>query len=429
MIQKINSHYAKVFTAPLGHYRYIINMGGRGAGRSKVAAQRATAKICAPEYYRAAIMRLVKEDIKNSIFTDVRDNMEELGIDQIINITENPLMFRYGKNSIRGLGFKKNGDQKSKLKSLANFNEVIIEEADEIGPEDFIMLDDSLRTLKSPVTVMMNLNPPDINHWIIKRWFNLVQAIDEDGNVVDGFYKPVLKSEFTEQVLFIDTNYLVNAKNIAASTKYNWEQYRTTNPDHYWSVIRGMVSAGAKGRIYKNWLPLSATEFDALPYPSYYAIDFGFTNDPTAIVEIKEHNNRVYVKELVYRTGLINRDPGGKLPNISDELARHDVPKGARIYADCAEPKSIAELQADGWNVHASTKGSDSIRVGVDLLLGKEVFYTENSSNVEREQQKYCWGLDKNKEPTNKPIDDFNHAMDAIRYGVYTHSLRSYVGF
>lgn len=405
-------------------------MGGRGAGRSKVAAQRATAKIVDPEYYRCAIMRLVYGDIKNSIFTDIRDNMEELVIDEIVDITENPLMFKHGKNSIRGIGFKKSsGDQKSKLKSLANFNEVIIEEADEVLEEDFIMLDDSLRTLKSPVSVMMMLNPPDINHWLIKRWFNLVQAIDEHGNEVEGFYKPVLKSEFKDQVLFIDTNYLVNAKNIAPSTKHNWEQYRTTNPDHYWNMIRGYVSAGAKGRIYKNWQPIPAAEFDALPYPSYFALDFGYTNDPTAIVEIKEHNNRVYVKELVYRTGLVNRDPDGKLPNISDELKRCEVPKGARIYADSAEPKSIDELKADGWHVLPSTKGADSIRVGVDLLLGKEVFYTDCSANVETESQKYTWALDKNKEPTNKPVDDFNHAMDAIRYGVYTNSLKSYVGF
>lgn len=423
MIQKINKHYEKVFTAPIGHYRYVILMGGRGAGRSKVAAQRATAKIFAPEYYRCAIMRLVLGDIRNSIYADIRDNMEELEVDQLCDIRNN-LTFTYGKNSIRGIGFRKSsGDQKSKLKSLANFNEVIIEEADEIGEDDFVMLDDSLRTLKSPVTVMMMLNPPDKNHWIIKRWFNLIPS------GVDGFYKLQLKDEYKDQVLFIDTDYTVNARNIAASTKHNWEQYRYTNPDHYWNMIRGYVSEGARGRIFKNWLPMPDAEFDELPYPSYYGLDFGYTNDPTALVEIKEHNNNIWVREVIYRTGLINRDPDHKVPNIVDELERNEVSKDAPIYADCAEPKSIAEIRMCGYNILPSTKGKDSINVGIDLLLGKQVKYTEKSVNVATESQNYLWALDKNKEPTNQPIDDFNHAMDAIRYGTYTHSLTGYVGF
>lgn len=389
--------------------RYIVLMGGRAGGRSYFASQYATARLRAKSYFRCAIMRLIAGDIRNSIFQEIKDRLEEYEIDKTVLIKENTLEFVYGGNSIKGIGFKKSsGDQKAKLKSLANFNCVIIEEADEIAEEDFMQLDDSLRTIKSDIKIFLMFNPPSKNHWIIKRWFNLLPS------ETDGFYRAELKTSQTD-TLYIHATYKDNELNLNQSTIENFKQYKQLRPDHYYNMVEGLVSEGARGRIFKNWKPISDKEYNELPFKPYYGMDFGFTNDPTALGEIKEHNNKVWIKELIYETGMTN-------PIISKRLGQLSVKKGDYIYADCAEPKSIAELQFDGWKVEPAIKGADSIIAGIDYLLGKEIYYTESSINIAREIQEYKWALDKNKEPLNEPVDDFNHIIDAIRYGVYSHN-------
>lgn len=398
-----NHLYEPLFT---GKHRYVICMGGRASGRSFTASQYALLQLISSNYARVAIMRFVLGDVRNSIFQEIRDRIEENELENHVKIKENSLTFEFGNNKINGIGFRKSsGDQKSKLKSLANYNVVIIEEADEVAEEDFIQLDDSLRTLKSDIKIILLLNPPDKNHWIIRRWFNLISS------GVEGFYKAELKKEITD-VCHITGTYLGNKKNLNQSTINNFEKYKETNPDHYWNMIRGYVSEGMRGRIYKNWQPITNKEYEELPHNKTYWLDFGFSNDPTAFGELKEHNDKIWIKELLYKTGLTNQD-------ISREFERLGVDKNDIIYADSAEPKSIEELNREGWNVLPAEKGQDSIRAGIDYLLGKQVYYTEDSTNLALEIQNYTWQLDKNKEPTNKPIDDHNHCF-ASNSLVYT---------
>lgn len=414
MSQLVNEHYKELFVK---RPRYFILMGGRAAGRSTTASQFALAKLRDPAYFRCAIMRFVLGDIRNSIFQDIYDRVEEQNLLDTVKVGEHALTFEFGGNKITGIGFRKStGDQKSKLKSLANYNCVIIEEADEIAEEDFMQLDDTLRTIKADITIVLLLNPPQKNHWIIRRWFNLVAS------GVDGFYRAELKESESKDTIFIGTTWRENRRNLNDTTIANFERYKVSNPDHYYNMIEGLVSEGARGRIYKNWQPCSLETFNGLPFVSTYYIDFGFTNDPTAIGEVKKHNEKVWVHELVHETGLTN-------PLISKRLTQLGVPKSATIYADSAEPKSIQELRDDGWNVLPADKGADSVRAGIDMLISKEVFYTECSTNIAIEQQEYKWALDKNKEPTNDPVDDFNHHMDGIRYNVWTDSKQGFIGF
>jgi phage terminase large subunit len=416
--QHINSAYKPLFINGDFKPRYIVMMGGRSGGRSYSASQRALAKIRADEYYRCAIMRFSLEDVRNSIFREIQDRINDIGLENAIHIRENPLGFLYRKNRIDGIGFRKSSSQhKSKMKSLAGYNEVIIEEADEVEEADFIQLDDSLRTTKSDITIILMLNAPHKNHWIIKRWFNLVPS------GVEGFYKPELKESEKHNAIFISTDYRHNIDNIDQTTVDNFERYLVTKPDHYWNMIRGYVSEGARGRIFKNWKTITDAEFDALPYPTMYGKDFGFSNDPTALLEIKKHNNKVWAREKIYQTGLTN-------PGIVRELKRLEIPENANIYADSAEPKSIQELIDLGYyNVKPAIKGADSVRAGYDMLLELEICYTEGSTNIATEVQEHKWKLDKNKEPTNEPEDKFNHAIDALRYAVFTEAKTPYTGF
>lgn len=414
-MQQVNEFYSEIFTKKP---RYFILMGGRAGGRSTTASQFAVAKIRdTANYFRCAIMRFVLGDIRNSIFQDILDRIEEQNLAEEVKIRENVLTFEFGQNKINGIGFRKSsGDQKSKLKSLANYNCVIIEEAEEVSEEDFMQLDDSLRTIKSDITIILLLNPPPKNHWIIRRWFNLIDS------GVPGFYQAELREDCKHNTIYIHTTFRENRRNLNDTTIANFMRYKETRPDHYWNMIEGLVSEGVRGRIFKNWQPTTAEVFDSLPFPSIYAIDFGFTNDPTALIEIKKHNEKVWVRGLLYETGLTNQ-------LISKRLGQLGVLKSAIIYADSQEPKSIVEINQEGWNLQPADKGPDSIRAGIDMLLSKEIFYVEGDENLDREIQEYKWALDRNKEPTNDPVDDFNHYMDAIRYGVWTDSKQGFVGF
>lgn len=412
MKQDVNKNFKDIF---LSNHRYYILMGGRGAGRSTVASQYALSRLVAPDYFRCAIMRFVLGDIRNSIYQDILDRSSEQGIEEELDIRTNLLSIEYGNNKINGIGFRKSsGDQKSKLKSLANYNCVIIEEADEVAEEDFMQLDDSLRTVKSDIKIFLLLNPPGKEHWIIKRWFNLVES------EVEGYYKPELKEKH-EDTKFFWNDYTTNIKNLNQKSIDNFERYRNTNPDHYWNMIRGYVSEGGKGRVFKNWKPISNEEFNELPYPSIFGLDFGFSSDPSALVEVKMHNENVWVKEWIYETGLTNQA-------LSRKFSELGVPEDAEIYADSAEPKSIEELKKEGWNVIPSVKGADSINAGIDFLKSKNVYYTEDSDNLRIEVQEYKWALDKDKNPTNKPRDEYNHALDSVRYATFTYNNKPFIG-
>jgi len=405
MLQKVNKIYTPLFNSKV---RYYILMGGRAGGRSTVASQYAIAKLKSPDYFRCAIMRFFLGDVRNSIYQEIVDRAGELDIENELNIREHILTIEHGENKIVGIGFRKaSGDQKSKLKSLASYNCIIIEEADEVREEDFIQLDDSLRTAKSDIVIILLLNPPNKRHWVIKRWFNLVSS------GIEGFYRAELKEEHKRDVAYIHSTYRDNIKNLDEGVISGYERYKITRPDHYFNMIEGLVSEGTRGRIFKNWKVITNKEFNDLPYPSFYGLDFGFTNHPTALAELKQHNNSIWAKELIYETGLTNQSIGHRLEYLG-------ISKSVEIYADSAEPKSIAELQEMDFNVLPAEKGVDSINAGVDLLLSKDVFYTEESANLALENQEYKWALDANKEPINKPVDDFNHLMDAIRYGVWT---------
>lgn len=390
-------------------------MGGRSAGRSYVASQFALSKLIAPDYFRCAIMRFILGDVRNSIYREIEDRIEEQEIEAV---EKKDLFFKHNKNTINGLGFRKSsGDQKAKLKSLANFNYIIIEEADEVSEEDFLQLDDSLRTVKGDIKVIMMLNPPNKDHWIIKRWFNLLETD------VDGFYIPQLKQSEESNTCFIHTTYENNRSNLNETTIANFERYKETNPDHYYNMIKGLVSEGARGRILKNTKPTSPKEYEELDYSETYGLDFGFSNDPTSLTGIKKHNQNLYLRELIYKTGLTNQ-------MISREMENAGLDRStAIIYADSAEPKSIEELRILGWNVIPAEKGQGSVNAGLSMLQDYNIHYTEDSKNIETEIQNYVWALDRDKNPTNKPVDAYNHCIDGVRYNLLTQAHQGFVGF
>lgn len=402
MIQKVNNVYQPLF---IDKSRYFILIGGRGAGRSTVASQFANARLIAPEYFRCAIMRYILGDIRNSIYKEITDRADENGVLNKFDINDSTMTIKYGDNSVNAVGFRKSSsDQTSKLKSLANYNCVIIEEADEIPEDDFMQLDDSLRTTKGDIKIILLLNPPAKTHWIIQRWFTL------DKSEQQGFYIPKLKSDVKDTTAII-SDYHDNEINIAPQSIEQYEAYKESKPNHYWNMIRGLIPETIVGKIYNGWKQL-----DDIPTEARLkrrGLDYGYTNDPTAIVDIYRWNNAYIWDEVVYRKNMSNKD-------IADVLKmREDI----LLIPDSAEPKSNDELSSYGISLIASQKGPGSVNQGIQYVQDQIIYVTKRSVNIWKEYENYAWMVDKKTgETINTPIDMFNHAMDAGRYGM--ESLR-----
>ena len=174
----------------------------------------------------------------------------------------------------------------------------------------------------------------------------------------------------------------------------------------YWSNwwrVYGLGEIGMlEGVIFSNWKTI-----DILPKEANLigiGLDFGYTNDPTAIIEIYNYNGQRIINELKYQTGMLNSD-------IANALPKH-VP----VYADSSEPKSIEEIKRYGITIKGVTKGKDSINYGIDVMQRNEYLITSNSTNLIKELRAYCWDTDKQGTRLNKPIDTNNHAIDALRY-------------
>ena len=162
------------------------------------------------------------------------------------------------------------------------------------------------------------------------------------------------------------------------------------------------------GAIFENYEVIDSVPKEAKLLG--YALDWGYSNDPTVVVACYRHDGRVIWDEILYRKGLTNLD-------ISKKLEKNKVDKYAKIWCDSAEPKSIEDLKRLGWNARPTRKGRDSILKGIELLQRQEnMAVTKSSINIIKEFRNYTWEKTKDGQQVNRPIDNWNHAMDAIRY-------------
>ena len=412
-----NRLYKQVFTTDA---RYIDLWGGRARGGSHFATEYILFLMTMPTYFRGCFMRAVLGDIRGSLWQDFKDRVESavergdiLAKDMLMSDSTMSAIYLPTGNVVISKGFKKSsGTQSAKLKSLAGMTHVVIEECEEVDYEDWNKLDDSLRTTKvEKIQILRLFNPPSKNHWLIKRNYNLLPS------GVDGWYTAVPKD--IPELLSIHSTYLDNIKNINESTRKKYRDYGDPSSpmydeDFYYRDVKGLVSEGKKGRIFKQCYTTTYELFKSLPYPSFYGLDFGFSNDPLALVEMKYHNGRLFRHQLIYETELTNEDLVTKMDALG-------VGKRQRIYADSAEPKSIRTINKAGYICIASVKGADSILAGIKALQGIEVYTTESSTDLWTENEEYSWHLDAAHQLTDVPEDKHNHGWDATRYAYMAH--------
>jgi phage terminase large subunit len=186
------------------------------------------------------------------------------------------------------------------------------------------------------------------------------------------------------------------------------EKAKTSQYWSNWWQVYGLGQVGSlEGVIFSNWKQILNIPIDAQLLG--YGLDFGFTNDPTALVGVYRYNGKLLVDELIYRTGMLNKD-------IIKEMSNININRNVTIWADSAEPKTIEEIRQNGFNIKPVSKGADSINFGISILQEFELMVTQNSTNVIKEMRSYVWDKDKTGAKLNKPIDNYNHAMDALRY-------------
>jgi len=142
---------------------------------------------------------------------------------------------------------------------------------------------------------------------------------------------------------------------------------------------------------------------------SGYGLDFGYSNDPTAVVHCGLYQGELYLDEKIYKTGMLNQD-------IYEASQRVGIRKSDPIYADSADPKSIKELQLMGLRVYSAQKGRDSVNFGIQKIKTYKINVTRGSINLIKEFRNYKYMQDRSGDFTNKPVDAFNHGIDAIRY-------------
>ncbi len=384
--------------------RYRVVKGSRASKKSKTTALYYIVNIMKYSDANLLVVRKTYRTLKDSCFTELKWAINRLGVNKFWKIDMSPLAMEYlptgQKIYFRGL------DDPFKVTSITVDKGMLcwlwIEEAYEISSEaGFNTLDESIRgsngnrELFKQITI--TFNPWNEGHWLKRRFFDLK---DED------------RVEKEQDVLAITTNYLCNEWLDEADLRV-FERMKLQNPRRY--RVAGLGEWGiSEGLIYENFIEeeFDIEEIRKKDVKSVFGLDFGYTNDPTALFcgLVDNSSKTIYVFDELYKKRLKNQD-------IYDEIVKLGYLK-EKIIADCAEPKSIDTLRSFGLRISPCRKGPDSIRNGIDLIQGYEIKVHPRCVNFITEISNYTWDKDKFGVSVNRPIDEFNHLMDAMRYGV-----------
>lgn len=382
----------KAFWNFKGRYRAV--KGSRRSKKSKTMALWVIYNMMKYPEANTLVVRKTYRTLKDSCFTELKWAVNRLGVAEWWDFKESPLEATYKptgqKIYFRGL------DDPLKITSIAVEVGVLcwmwIEEAYEITSEaDFdtlaeSMLGDCPEGLFKQIT--LTFNPWNEKTWIKPRFFDV-----ED-----------------EDILALTTNYMCNEWLSAEDIKV-FESMKKRNPRRY--NVAGLGNWGiVEGLIYENFEERAFTLDEVSHCKNAVGLDFGYTNDPSAFFVgfIDLEGKTLYVYDEFYEKALSNK-------KIADKVSAMGYKK-SKITADSAEPKSIDELKTLGLRIEGAKKGKDSILNGIQWIQDLKIIIHPRCVNFITEINNYTWDEDKFGNKLNRPIDDFNHLMDAMRYGL-----------
>ena len=377
--------------------RYKAVKGSRASKKSSTQALKAIIEIVENPTVNWLVVRKVERTLRDSCFAQLKWAIHRLQLDRYFKCSTSPLEITYvptgQKILFRGL------DDPLKVTSITvevgSLCRLWVEEAYEITSEEaFDRLDESIRgQLPDGMyhQVVLTFNPWSDRHWLKKRFFD-----EPSGNV-----------------LAMTTNYMCNEflsesdLILFEEMKKNPRRYRTAGLGE-WGIVEGLV--------FENWeeQAFDVNEVSKRPnVKSAFGMDFGYVNDPSTLFcgLVDTVAREIYVFDEMYEKGMSNEDILSKVSEMG--YAKE------RIKADSAEPKSIAYLRKAGLSrIRAAKKGPDSIRAGISIIQDYKIIIHPRCVNFITEISNYTWEKDKFDNMINRPIDDFNHLMDAMRYAM-----------
>lgn len=399
--------------------RYRVVKGSRASKKSKTTALWYIYNMMKYPEANLLVVRKTYRTLKESCYTELKWAVNRLGVARHWDFKESPLQATYKptgqKIYFRGL------DDSLKVTSVTVEHGYLcwmwIEEAYEVmHKEDFDTIDECIRgevpdNLFKQVTI--TFNPWNERHWLKSTFF--------DNNVCD------------DDILAITTNYLCNEW-LDKSDEKLFERMRVNNPRRYRTAGLGEWGS-VEGVVYENWKEqefkfVTQAEYDAGEdgiisdnLKPAFGLDYGYTNDPSALFAsmVDLENHKIYVFDEFYKKGLSNN-------KIYNEIVNMGYAK-EHIIADSSEPKSNDELKSYGLHVKGAKKGKDSVNNGIQWIQNFEIIVHPRCVNFITEISNYTWAKDKFGNQTNTPIDDFNHLMDAMRYGLekYINSRKGWL--
>lgn len=362
--------------------RIIIEQGGTRSGKTYNILMWIIFDYCAKN--KGKIITICRKTYPALRATAMRDFFEILKSNGLYDESlhnKSSSEFKFKGNTIEFISLDKPTKIRGRKRDLLYINE-----ANEITFEDWQQL-----IFRTTGRIILDYNPSDEFHFIYDK------------------IKPREDADF-----FITT--YKNNKFLSEDIIAEIERLKDIDPN-YWKVY-GLGEVGASQSIIFRVndcadIPETATFLS-------FGMDFGFTNDPTTLVEVWKQGDDLYLKELLFKTGLTNRDIDNHLRLLGVERKE--------IFADSAEPKSIEELYRMGWNIKPATKGQGSINIGIDMMKRYKIHITRDSLNMIKEFKNYKWAEDKNGIVLNTPVDMFNHTIDAVRYALYDKLARPNYG-
>ncbi|MDN0191176.1 MULTISPECIES: PBSX family phage terminase large subunit [unclassified Bacillus (in: firmicutes)] len=386
----------KTFWSYEGRYRVV--KGGRGSKKSTTTALNIIYRMMQFPQANTLVVRKVFKDHKDSTYAQLKWAIRRLRVEHLWEWTKSPLEIRY-KPTGQKILFRGLDDPMSVTSITVDVGYLCwawFEETYQIlNEDDFNKVDMSIRGELPPgyfKQITLSFNPWNEKHWLKRRFFDV-----QDNNI-----------------LALTTNYKCN-EFLGDDDRQLFDWMKKNNLRRY--KIEGLGEWGiAEGAIFTNWREFAFDRFEIAKregIKSAFGLDFGFTTDPSALacslVDIK--NRELYIFDEMYKPGLLNNEIA---ETITDMGYRKEL-----IIADSAEQKSIAELRKYGLKkIKPAEKGPDSIKAGIQFLQQFTIFIHPKCSNAAMEFSNYVWDKNKDGKLINKPVDEYNHFIDALRYSM-----------